>query len=552
MNSYETDIKKEKNGTYKKCAYNIVLFLENDEKLFDNDKYRFSVVGNNLYFDGEQINPIIRDDIKEMIIDRYGYSKVSDKEIKEAFALITNKLIKQEKEKRKNKKDDFIDKLVSVEIKNDGYIRDDKGQITNCIDNFQHFFETDEKYAGKLKYNVFKLQKEFDGELWNDFMISNSYNDCARKTSLWNSQKVDSVLMEIFSKNSYNPVQEYLNGLVWDGKKRIPTFFVDTLEANDSELVREMTKLWFIGACKRVLIPGCKFDYMIVLQGIQGIGKSKLCGLLSRGYYSTLLLDELKNKDCFDKLSKSWIVLIDEMDDMKAKDMSKIKSFISAEKNEFRKPYGRETQDVLRHCIFVGSINGNEILKDSTSLVERRFWIIECNKTTLDDKIQKIMTDEYVDQLWAEAMYYYNENPDRQLYIQGDLQEVFANEMSKFNVQTKDDYFDYFEMLMDRKYSLDNNGCFSSAVDFERQYNEINTYTNNLQYVNKIPVAWVSIVMKKVFGVEKRRQYIIKGLNGKWEYKPAIYNGKTTKCWVRVNPIEEDKVIEKEDDCLPF
>ena len=95
---------------------------------------------------------------------------------------------------------------------------------------------------------------------------------------------------------------------------------------------------------------------------------------------------------------------------------------------------------------------------------------------------------------------------------------------------------------MDRKYSLSLNGCFSSAVDFERQYNEINTYTNNLQYVNKIPVAWVSIVMKKVFGVEKRRQYIIKGLNGKWEYKPAIYNGKTTKCWVRVNPIKEDKV----------
>ena len=44
MNNYEKNIRKEKNGTYKKCAYNIVLFLENDDKLFDNDKYRFSVV----------------------------------------------------------------------------------------------------------------------------------------------------------------------------------------------------------------------------------------------------------------------------------------------------------------------------------------------------------------------------------------------------------------------------------------------------------------------------------------------------------------------------
>lgn len=75
-------------------------------------------------------------------------------------------------------------------------------------------------------------------------------------------------------ERGFNPVQDFITQEIWDGQPRIATTIIDYLGAEDTPLVREQTKLWFVAAVARVFTPGCKFDNVLTLPGPQGIGKS--------------------------------------------------------------------------------------------------------------------------------------------------------------------------------------------------------------------------------------------------------------------------------------
>lgn len=161
---------------------------------------------------------------------------------------------------------------------------DPKGNILNKSTNYIIYLTHSTKYKDKFKYNDFTKQKEFNGREFNDFDLNILYNDIERDLDLSSRAKMDSALMEVFDKNKYNPIIDYLNTVEWDGQKRIESLFIDLLDADDTELNRYMTKIWFVAAVKRIFEPGCKFDNMIVLQGEQGIGKSSICDLISFKY----------------------------------------------------------------------------------------------------------------------------------------------------------------------------------------------------------------------------------------------------------------------------
>jgi putative DNA primase/helicase len=74
--------------------------------------------------------------------------------------------------------------------------------------------------------------------------------------------------------NRFHPVRDYLHGLEWDGTGRIETWLVDYFGAEDTPYVRAASRTWLLGAVKRILTPGCKFDFMLILEGMQGLEKS--------------------------------------------------------------------------------------------------------------------------------------------------------------------------------------------------------------------------------------------------------------------------------------
>jgi len=427
-----------------------------------------------------------------------------------------------------------IEEAQAENVWKSGLELDQKGNIKNVITNYIIYLTQSTKYKDKFRYNDFTKQKEFKGREFNDFDLNILYNDIERELNLTSHSKVDSALMEVFEKNKYNPIIDYLNNVKWDGQKRIERLFIDLLDADDTELNRYMTKTWFVAAVKRIFEPGCKFDNMIVLQGEQGIGKSSICDLISLNFSNNVSLNEIGHKDLINKLNRTWIAVVDELDSFNKKEMSNIKTFISNTKDTARLAFGKNAETYSRHCVFIGSTNDSTFLRDNTSIVERRFWVIKCNKTNRDGHIFEVLTDEYINQIWAESVYYYKENPNMYLDITKDLMDDFANEMKQFKTFTDDVVIDYVNSILDKMYYLNDKGEFNSEMDFLKQYNENDNYNNSKKSkIVKLPYSYLRYVLKSAYREERTGLYIANGLGDGWKYKSIRYKDNPCKGFER-------------------
>jgi hypothetical protein len=80
----------------------------------------------------------------------------------------------------------------------------------------------------------------------------------------------------------FDPVRDYLDGLRWDGVPRLDTWLIKYGGADDTPLNRAIGRKMLVAAVRRVRVPGCKFDYIVVLESEeQGIGKSTMLRLLA-------------------------------------------------------------------------------------------------------------------------------------------------------------------------------------------------------------------------------------------------------------------------------
>ena len=417
--------------------------------------------------------------------------------------------------------------------------RDKNGKVTNVINNYLLYLKKSEKYKNKFRFNDFTKIKEFNQKEFDDFDLNILYNDIERDIGLSSRTKIDSSLMEVFNTNKYNPIVDYLNNIKWDGNKRVERLFIELLDAKDTQLNRYMTKTWFIGAVKRIFEPGCKFDNMIVLQGEQGIGKSSICDLISLNYSNNVSLNEIGNKDLINKLNRTWIAVIDELDSFNKKEMSLIKTFISNTKDTVRLAYGKFAETYSRHCVFIGSTNDSTFLRDNTSMVERRFWVIKCNKKKRDGSIFNILTKDYIEQLWSESVYYYKENPNQYLDIPKELIDDFGNEMKQFKTFTDDVVIDYVNSILNRSYYLNEKGEFDSETDMLNQYTKDDIYTNKTKTnISRIPFSYLRYILKNVYHEEKTRTYIGNGISNDWEYKSIRYKNITCKGFERKRIID--------------
>ena len=433
-------------------------------------------------------------------------------------------------------------------------IVDAKGKYAKCIDNYILYLRQSTKYKGRLTYNDFYKRKEIDKNEITDFDMSIIRNDLKRDLSLSSRSDVDDALNEVCINNKYNPVVDYLNGVKWDGEKRIEKLFVDLFDADDTPLNRHMTKSWFIAAVKRVYEPGCKFDNMIVLQGGQGIGKSSI-DLLSPLYSNTITIDEFGNKDLIDKMNKSWIVIVDELDSYNQKGMASVKNFLSNTKDAARLAYERNTQTFDRHCVFIATTNECKFLRDKTSLYERRFWVIRCKKTTRDSRVRDILQQDYVSQLWAEAVHYYNENPRQYLDIPCDMIDTFNDTMMQYKTLTNDVAIEYVKDMLEKSYCVNKKGAFNSKFDFVNQYKEGHLYDDkNVQKINRIPLSYILYALQEVHKINnKSGDYIEMCLEGKWSLTTIRYcdddsnddNGRSCKGFMRKVPCENDNKRNK-------
>ena len=237
------------------------------------------------------------------------------------------------------------------------------------------------------------------GEPWRDSDNAGLRLYMESKWKIVGKDRIQDGLDLVREENSFDPVQDYLTGLEWDGVERLDTMLVRWMGAEDNRYVRAVTRKWMCAAVARAMHPGCKFDNMLILVGRQGIGKSNLARALSRGWFTDSLGRMDSSKDAYERLSGVWIAEIAELAAAKKAEVEDIKNFISKQEDSFRRAYARENGVYKRHCVFYGSTNDQEFLRDRTG--GRRFWPVEV--TGFNRGQLKGFEDE-VDQLWAEAV----------------------------------------------------------------------------------------------------------------------------------------------------
>lgn len=225
------------------------------------------------------------------------------------------------------------------------------------------------------------------------------------------TQKLNEAVVIVANMRAYHPLKEYLEGLDWDNIKRLDKWLIEICGCDDNQYYRDVGRKLICGAIWRILSPGCKFDFMAILEGDQGIGKSTLLNILGGNWYLDTHLSSNENKkDIVDMMRTAWIIEISDLAGFRKQDIEHLKSFISRKVDRVRLSYARRSEDFKRQCIFIGTHNpsgDNTYFKDDTG--NRRFLPVVCKKIDLN-KMR-----EWRDQIFAEAMWV---APIEKLYLE--------------------------------------------------------------------------------------------------------------------------------------
>ncbi|NWB30700.1 VapE domain-containing protein [Pseudomonas gingeri] len=289
----------------------------------------------------------------------------------------------------------------------DQLARTENGMLIAHMQNVELILGNDERWAGVIGFSSFssKIVKlrvaPYGGGTgdWADIddmlvmkWLAQQYNLRVKASNVIEAVSV------VAHDHMFHPVRNYLNKLEWDRVPRLSTWLTEIMGAGLTDYNSKVGKRWMIAAVGRVMKPGCKADCVMILEGAQGAGKSTAMSVLGGEWFMDTPF-ALGDKDAYQAIRGKWIVELGELDSFNKAESTKAKQFFSASTDTYRESYGRRTMDVPRQCVFVGTTNQDEYLKDATG--NRRYWPVACTKVDLE-QLRQIR-----DQLWAEAMYCY-------------------------------------------------------------------------------------------------------------------------------------------------
>ena len=332
------------------------------------------------------------------------------------------------------------------------------GKLQCTIGNIILILENDPALRGHIVHDLFA---DFDGVVgglpWNKKATQWTDSDDANlrvwletNYGLTGKEKIADALTAVLTRHSYHPIRDYLNGLTWDGTPRLERLIIDYIGAEDTELNRVMTRKHFTAAVTRVFKPGCKYDYCLVMTGPEGAGKSTLLNKMGGQWFNDSITTT-EGKEGMDQLRRAWIIEMGELASIKRSDVESIKAYLSKRVDIYRAAYARRTAEHPRQCIFCGTTNEALFLKGDNG--NRRFWVIAVDPTLRKYSAWQDAIDRDRDQLWAEAMHYYQQG--EKLYLDDRLEAQAKQRQAEYNDDHDDPLADMLLNFLDTKLPAD-------------------------------------------------------------------------------------------------
>lgn len=301
------------------------------------------------------------------------------------------------------------------------------GTPAKTTDNILIILENDPLLKDKLAFDEFANRGLVLGTLpWNNYNERRQWTDVddaglrhylERTYGITGKERIFDATALSAHKHTINDVKDYLTELEWDGIKRLDTLLIDYLGSRDTPYTRAVIRKSLTAAVSRVMTPGCKYDYMPIFSGPQGIGKSTFLRLLGKRWYSDSLTS-FEGKEASEMLQGTWINELGELNGLSRSETNAVKQFLSRTEDIYREPYGRRTGCYPRRCVFFGTTNDIEFLKDKTG--NRRFWPVDVGLQQPTKNVFTELEDE-VPQIWAEA--YFCWQMGEKLYLTGEAEE---------------------------------------------------------------------------------------------------------------------------------
>lgn len=289
--------------------------------------------------------------------------------------------------------------------------------VSKTIDNFKIILENDINLSKHIQYNTFSHRIEYvdfdeNGKLielrgWNDTDEANYIHYIENTYNLYDENKYNRAFKIVVKEKSYHPLKDLIEDGDWDGKERIDKFLKDVLKCDgDDDYLREVSRMIFYGGIARVYEPGVKFDYMPVLSGKQGIGKSTIISWLALNHSYYKEVTTIKDKEGVECIQGGWICEFSELMAFRGRDNSEsIKAFITRQIDRCRMSYDRYISEFPRTCIFIGTTNEVDYLSDETG--NRRFLPLNMTLDVGELYKKEKEVKEYILQCWKEALHLY-------------------------------------------------------------------------------------------------------------------------------------------------
>ena len=281
-----------------------------------------------------------------------------------------------------------------------------KNGLLDCRENVMYCMLLAPVLAGMVRLNKFTLlldrardtpwghaAGEWDEEddlMLGEYLLSTFGLSIKAKSTLR-----DGVMMAA-RHDKYNPIEDMIRAEPWDGVQRLEHWLTEVYGIDERPYTQLIGKCFMMGLVNRAINPGCKFDYMLILKGEQGLKKSSAWRALAYPYFTDNAI-RVGEKDSQMAQQLAWIVESAELESLNKSESTAIKQYLSAQEDWYRPPYGAQMVRAKRHFVNVGTTNADAFLRDATG--DRRFWPIEVfqvNAERLTELRQQLLAEALV------------------------------------------------------------------------------------------------------------------------------------------------------------